>query len=60
MSEPLRAGSSPGTGLPPLVRIFQAALIWYLAALMYLYPYGIPVAPEVNLRPTDLFALLDL
>lgn len=35
-------------------------MLCYLASLLYLYPYGIPVAAEANLRVPDLFALVAL
>jgi len=58
--------TAPGIDLPApatgtsLVAIYQTTLLVYLVSVLYLYPYGIPVAPEVNLRLPDLLSLLTL
>lgn len=43
-----------------LVRSYQGVLLCYLTSVLFLYPYGLPVADEATLRVPDLFALLAL
>src|SRR5262245_27700523 len=43
-----------------LARLYQTALVWYVVALLYLYPYGLALSPDVNVRVTDLVALAPL
>jgi len=44
--------TAPGIDLPApatgtsLVAIYQTTLLVYLVSVLYLYPYGIPVAPD--------------
>lgn len=39
------------------VAVYERLLLWYLASLLFLYPYGIVVGGEASMRPTDLLAL---
>ncbi len=36
---------------------YRGLFIAYFLAILYVYPYGVPVAEDVNLRPPDLLAL---
>jgi hypothetical protein len=49
------AASRPG---PNFVAAYERLLLWYLASLLFLYPYGVTVGGEASLRPTDLLALM--
>ena len=40
-----------------LAGIYHVAVLCYLTSLLFLYPYGIPLSPEVSLRMPDLLAL---
>jgi hypothetical protein len=40
-----------------LLSAYRALLLAYLVAILYLYPYGVPVAENVNVRPPDVLAL---
>jgi len=40
-----------------LAGIYHVAVLCYLTSLLFLYPYGIPLSPEVSLRIPDLLAL---
>jgi hypothetical protein len=56
--------SSPGEGRAQergdLLRLYESTVVAYLVFLIYLYPYGIPIASGVNLRVPDVMALFTL
>jgi len=52
--------SDPTSSSGALPRLYQTSVAWYVVALLFLYPYGIALTPDVNLRFTDLVALVPL
>jgi hypothetical protein len=51
---------APSPSSVPLAQLYQTVVLWYVVALLYLYPYGLALSPEVNLRATDVVALVPL
>lgn len=43
-----------------LLDVYENVLLAYLASLLYLYPYGIPLGGEASIRAPDLLGLLCL
>ncbi len=43
-----------------VVAAYQALMLWYLAALLFLYPYGISLGEDASVRLPDIFAVLAL
>jgi len=43
-----------------LVSAYQRIVVWYVVAVLFLYPYGVTIGDGANLRLSDLFALLAL
>jgi hypothetical protein len=41
-----------------VIGTYQTLMLWYLVALLYLYPYGISMGEEASLRFPDIFAVL--
>lgn len=48
------------TGDSTLATAYQRVVAWYVVALLFLYPYGITLGADANVRLSDLFALLAL
>ena len=41
-----------------VIGAYQALMLWYLAALLFLYPYGVSMGEEASLRFSDIFAVV--
>ena len=41
-----------------VIGAYQALMLWYLAALLFLYPYGVSMGEEASLRFSYIFAVV--
>ena len=41
-----------------LVSAYQRIVVWYVVAMLFLYPYGLSLGEEASLRFSDPFAML--